>query len=282
MRKLLEAARRKWGPLPVWAWAAIAGTIGALYWRMRGGDAADTGAAIQGPAFAYGGEPDYGDTGGTPAGGGAAGVDGGTGVGMQGAAYDIEGNFAKGELEGFAKRLESIEWGMANVGEHLNDPGYWGVDTGADGSGTAPESGVGAGGTETVTPDKPDDVDRSKPKPKAGGVSWGGRTFTTKQGLGSWLSSRGASYSTWAKRHPAAAKLLKGPVPKPKPAPRKPAPRPASGRAPARQAPKTGRGQAGARPRTPPKPKPVAKRKPPRPSVRPQTKTPVGGKKKKR
>jgi hypothetical protein len=268
MRKLLEAARRKWGPLPVWAWAAIAGTIGALYWRMRGGGGAATGDTIQQPAIAYGGEPDYGDTGS----GGLAGLDGGAGAGAAatGTAYDIRDDVASG-LE---SRMATLEWGMSNMGEHFNDPGYWGVDTEAGGSGTAPESGASAGGTETVTPDKPDDVDRSKPKPKAAGVSWGGRTFTTKQGLGSWLSGRGASYSTWAKRHPAAAKLLKGPVPKPKPAPRKPAPRPASGRAPARQAPKTGKGQAGARARPAPKPAPP-KRKPPRPSIRPQTKTPV-------
>ncbi len=45
--------------------------------------------------------------------------------------------------------------------------------------------------------------------PTAAGVKWGGQTFTTKAGLRSWLSARGASYDTWAKNHPTAAATLR-------------------------------------------------------------------------
>lgn len=40
------------------------------------------------------------------------------------------------------------------------------------------------------------------------GVVWGGRVFQTKGSLATWLHDRGASYSTWADRHPALAHVL--------------------------------------------------------------------------
>lgn len=40
------------------------------------------------------------------------------------------------------------------------------------------------------------------------GVVWGDRVFETKGALAAWLRSRGTSYSTWAVRHPALARVL--------------------------------------------------------------------------
>ena len=40
------------------------------------------------------------------------------------------------------------------------------------------------------------------------GVVWGGRVFESKASLENWLRLRGASYSTWAARNPALARVL--------------------------------------------------------------------------
>jgi hypothetical protein len=42
------------------------------------------------------------------------------------------------------------------------------------------------------------------------GVLWGGSTHTAKDELSAWLTQRGASYATWAERHPGAAGRLEG------------------------------------------------------------------------
>jgi hypothetical protein len=44
----------------------------------------------------------------------------------------------------------------------------------------------------------------------ADGIVWGGSTHVTKEELGAWLAQRGASYTTWAERHPWAADRLEG------------------------------------------------------------------------
>src|SRR5215212_2867817 len=43
------------------------------------------------------------------------------------------------------------------------------------------------------------------------GLVWAGRDFTSYREFNSFLSARGASYETWAKRHPGAAPLSTGP-----------------------------------------------------------------------
>jgi hypothetical protein len=40
-------------------------------------------------------------------------------------------------------------------------------------------------------------------------VLWGERVFTAREQLTTWLNARGARYSRWAKRHPAAAERLR-------------------------------------------------------------------------
>ncbi len=62
MRKLLERLKHKYGPLPLWAWALIVGGALALVWRLRAGREQPA-EAIAEPAYAFGAEPDYGDTG---------------------------------------------------------------------------------------------------------------------------------------------------------------------------------------------------------------------------
>jgi len=43
------------------------------------------------------------------------------------------------------------------------------------------------------------------------GLAWGGRDFTSTRAFESFLTARGANYETWAKRHPGAAPLARGP-----------------------------------------------------------------------
>jgi hypothetical protein len=51
----------------------------------------------------------------------------------------------------------------------------------------------------------------SAPKPAGGaggGLAWGGTTLFTQAQVTSWLQGHGASYRTWAKRHPAGVVLI--------------------------------------------------------------------------
>jgi len=43
------------------------------------------------------------------------------------------------------------------------------------------------------------------------GLAWAGRDFTSRRDFESFLTARGARYETWAKRHPGAAPLARGP-----------------------------------------------------------------------
>ena len=45
----------------------------------------------------------------------------------------------------------------------------------------------------------------SAPRTHAQGIVWGKRTFVSRADFGRWLESRGRSYETWARRHPAEA-----------------------------------------------------------------------------
>jgi hypothetical protein len=243
--KILASLKRKYGPLPLWAWAAIAGVGAAVWWRMR--KPADTSPdAIAEPSFAYGSEADYGDTGGTPAGSsGTAGTE----------AYAPE---AAGELYPDNKLREATMELVDQIRGATEDVAA------ATGEGAPPSEG----GADVTEPDTGDTA-------SVRGVRWGGRTFTTRAGLAKWLAQHGAgqgnagrAFATWAKRHPGAAATLSGKAPKPKPPAHPKAPKRTSPGQAARAAAKPGRGKAGARPRQ----APAAAHKPaqtrPRPAAR--------------
>ncbi len=112
MRGLLARLKHRYGPLPLWAWAAIVGGAIAVVWRLRAGREQPT-EAIAEPAYAFGAEPDYGDTG-----AGALGP-----VGEVGPAEEPFRGVSRTELE------EAIAEAIGNI------------------------PGVGPGGEETVPPD---------------------------------------------------------------------------------------------------------------------------------
>lgn len=69
----------------------------------------------------------------------------------------------------------------------------------------------------------PREVGTDQPPPgQAGSLVWGDAVFANPLELAAWLRIRGGSYATWARRHPAAVKLLTDP-PVPKTAPPAPA-----------------------------------------------------------
>ena len=58
----------------------------------------------------------------------------------------------------------------------------------------------------------PRDVGTEEPPPgHAGLLVWGDAVFSNPLDLEAWLRIRGGSYATWARRHPAAVKLLTDP-----------------------------------------------------------------------
>ncbi len=128
MRKLLERLRHKYGPLPLWAWALIVGGALAIVWRLRGRE--QPAEAIAEPAYAFGAEPDYGDT-------GAVGPVGEVGP----VAEEPFRGVSRTELEeAIAEALGSIP-GVEPGGEQVTQP-----DTGETGPTTEPEQGVRWGG----------------------------------------------------------------------------------------------------------------------------------------
>ena len=48
----------------------------------------------------------------------------------------------------------------------------------------------------------------STPLTKPTSLLWSGRVFTSRADLAGWLRGRGVTYATWAKRHPAPARVL--------------------------------------------------------------------------
>lgn len=269
LKGLLARMRHKYGPLPLWAWTAIAGTAGALYWRLRKpppATAEDTAGAQ--PAYAFG-ESDFGDTG--------AGEVGGVGpVGGETAAeapLDSELAQRVGDLAGHVTELEDA---FTSAGYERQEDKSW-----------LPPSTPGTGGEEFI---EPDTGAAGAPAGSRKGVPWYGRTFATKAGLAKELAKRGyrgartpaQAFKLWAKLHPGAAKKLggKAPVPHAKPGKGKAPARPSSNTR-SRQAPKHGAGTAGARPRNAPKaaakpparPRPAPARKPaakPKPKPKPR------------
>jgi hypothetical protein len=58
----------------------------------------------------------------------------------------------------------------------------------------------------------PRSVGTEQPPPgQAGSLVWGDAVFTSPLELEAWLRIRGGSYATWARRHPAAVKILTQP-----------------------------------------------------------------------
>jgi len=214
MSRILESLKRKYGPLPLWAWSLIAGGALALWFRLRGGEPAPE--AIAQPALAFG-EPDPGDTGLGPV-GEVGPVPGGAGevpleaLGVSTAA--LEEQLAR--LEGVLERIPETEPGGVEIVE---------PDTGA----TETAVGVRWGGQTFTT--------------KAGLGRWLASRYAGR-------GNAGLAYRQWAKRHPAAAALLTGPPPRIPPKKKPKAPTKASGRTGARKPAKPGKGQAGARARS--------------------------------
>lgn len=226
LKALIAAAKRKYGPLPLWAWATLVGGAIALYWRMRA--PAPEPDAFAAPLLAYGQlEPDYGDSGSAGLGGVPA-VD----PAPVEAPYDLypDNKLREASMElidqirGITEELDTVTPGTEPGGETVVDPG-----------------------TDRVIEE-------------FAGVRWGGQIFSTKRGLAAYLRGRGQSWKAWAKNHPTAARSLLGPPPKP-PKPRKPkkAKKP-SKRDGAREPAKRGAGRAGARTRKPPRPAPTKAR----------------------
>lgn len=235
LKRIMESLRRKYGPLPLWAWAAIAGGALALWYGFRRGPALEQEAPA--PAFAFGPEQDFGDTGEPAAIGGVAPVEPETG--------DLyPDNRLRQTADDLIDQIRGISDELALASSGPSEPG----------------------GEEAVPPDQPGEARVKR------GVDWYGQTFATKAGLAAELARRGyrgarspaEAWRVWAKLHPAAVRKLAGPKPKPAPkqvpkARRRPSPR-QTGREPA----KAGRGAGGARARSPLRPKP----KPARPRTR--------------
>lgn len=255
-RKILESLKRKYGPLPLWAWTAIAGAGVYLWNRRRGGPTeADASQPAFAPSYGFGEEPDYGDTGG---GGGGAG-DGTVSAPVMPGGGDVD-YFPDNKL-----RMEAME--LIDQIRGIQDE-----------LGTATYAPAVDGGEEIIEPDVPAQIaTKAKAAQPAKGVKWGGQTFKTKAGLAGLLArttggSPASAFKRWAKRHPGAAKKLSGPAPKAAvKQPPKPAKQP-SARTGARQPAKAGGGAAGARARNgrPGAPQPARPRNEPPPRVSPK------------
>lgn len=221
--KVLASLKRKYGPLPLWAWATIAGGAIALWWRMHKPSSAESPTpdelALPDAVSAYG-QSDTGDTGaGTAA----------TPDASEGGELYSDNKLREAAMQ-LTDQLRAISEDVASA---ANEP-------------PPPDEGSGDVGNEPGVDTEEPDTGAATKNP---GVRWGGKTFRTKRALGAWLSQHGGSFKVWAKRHPAAARTLSGPAPKVKkrkpPKSRSRPSRPSQHRAPA----KPGTGHAGARPR---------------------------------
>lgn len=257
LKKLLARLKHKYGPLPLWAWTAIAGAGVYLWNRTRRSPSEEEAAAPAfSPAYAFGeGEADYGDTGGGPA--------------PVGEVGPVEGG---GELYPDNKLREASMDLIDQIRGISDELGERGPATG--------------GSEDVVEPDSTEDVGGDREQPEAG-VRWGGQTFTTKAALGRWLAEHYAgrgqaarAYKDWARNHPDAAAKLSGPAPKPPKKQPPKAPKRPSARTQGREPAKGGRGAAGARARAPqppaaraerPRPAP-ARRQAPQPAPKPKPK----------
>lgn len=201
--------KKKVGPLPLWAWVAIVGGAAAAYWFLIRGQGGDGGEGFGGPEIvsgsgAAGYSPQEAASAGAPAANGA----------MAGqldpetlAALQDSISAQVGDIRGHVTELEDA---FAQSGYTMNDDKTWN----APGMGSEPgsledfvRSIIESYGGPQISP--------STPAAAPGGVKWGGRVHTTKASIGRELAAHGVSYATWAARHPAAAKSLTGPAPKP-------------------------------------------------------------------
>lgn len=252
-RKLIARLRHKYGPLPLWAWTAIAGAGVFLWNRYRSGPSEEEAAAPAfAPAYAFGeGEADYGDTGPGP-------------VGAVGPAEDGGELYSDNKLR--EASMELIDQ-IRGISDELAQGGP-----------------PAAGGEEVVEPDRPDSIATpGKPPQPERGVRWYGREFTSKRGFAAELARRGyrgarnaaEAWREWARLHPDQARKIAGPAPKaPKRQPAK-APKRPSAHTPGREPAKGGRGGAGARARAPQRPPQQAQRPRTTPAKR-QSPTPAG------
>jgi hypothetical protein len=180
---------RKVGPLPAWAWGAILlGAVGAWWLFSRtgsGGPDAGPVELVSGNTLGAQDEPygGYPSTATPPA---------------QGLDPDVlDAILALGDrVAGLTDSTYTREQGDSSLGYAID-----GLASKVDQ--VIVNTTLGAPASSAVTASTP------VVKAPTTGVVWGGRTFTTKAGLSTWLKARGASYTTWAANHPDAAKRLR-------------------------------------------------------------------------
>lgn len=251
--KAAKGLQKKVGPLPLWAWALAAGAIvGGYFLFVRGKPGSNDGSPLELVSGSGGsGEPQDAAYGGYPSSNGAPGASLSPDVLnelVQGMGSIAAGNE---EFNGRFSRLEDAIYTQTDYASQL-----FGLP---DQIAKVIETTLGAPSSSAATATSP--VTKST-STTVKGIEWGGRRFTTRAALGSWLNARGASYDVWAQKHPEAAKRLTGPVPKPavRPAP--------AARAPVRTAPaKRAAAVPTRKPAAQPKPRKVTP-KPQRPKVR--------------
>lgn len=255
--KVGKGLSKKIGPLPAWAWAVLAaGGLFVGYWLMRGrgqGNADSPVETVTGNRSVPAEDLAMGNNGVAP--------------------FAPQDSLSQDVLDQIAKDSSATSFALKNIGEHLNDPSYWGVDDSTslaadlrDLQNTVAQLVVGTtlGPPDAAAPTATTPVTKKPSKPQ--GVKWGGNTFQTKDALDAWLSHRGSSYKVWAQNHPEAVKQLRGPIPTKAPVKPKTPPRPVLARPKVVVRTVVQRQQV-ATPKAKPKPKPKARQPAPRPGI---------------
>lgn len=242
--------KRKVGPLPLWAWVAIVAGAAGAYWLFVRGRAGAGEPAVGGPEVVTG------------SGGYTPQMAAGAGAPAENAA--LAGQLDPATLQALQDQLGAQVGDIRGHVTELEDAfSASGFTRNEDKTWTAPGADGDVGGIEDLVRSIVESMGGVQAPPPAPGVRWGGQTFTTKAGIASYLRGRGQSYSKWAANHPAAARSLGGPVPKPKTKPARPGPK----RPPARKPPAQ-RPAARKPPAKPPARKVPARRTPAKPPAR--------------
>lgn len=187
--------------MPVWAWvaAALVAVAVFIYMRRRAqtNQGATTNADVAAPVPVGAGVDSSGMSGGGAGDGSGLPTDqGGSTGGIPQSVLD-ELNWAKGTIQQNEQGLSDLQNQLSQFENSLGPNGTGGNGAGVGGGGPGDPGGGPGADTQTQM-----------------GVSWGGEQFTTRRGIAQWLSAHGASYGTWARRHPGAAARLTGPAPK--------------------------------------------------------------------
>jgi hypothetical protein len=231
MKNLLARMKKKAGPLPLWAWATVAGGAGWYFMRRgKSSTAADQVAAggdtLPGSADAYGGS----DTSPGSLGGGAGAI----------APVDPAGGAELGDL--------GLQEGIDKAKGQLTDFTDWIDQTASTRDATTAPPTPGAEAVDPTTTA----TAKLPPKPPAKGRA---------RGRPKWIPARGGERGHWALPNGSWTTAPKGA--KPKPAKPK-TPKPTKPKRPNRVTALLGKGKAGARARPPAQPKPPPPRARPR------------------